>query len=273
MSSKDNTRKPRILTAEQMKRKRLANNKRARAYRAAHPEKVRAWRVASRALHGDKERARCRVWRAEHSKEQRAYNLAYYAMHRVEILAHVAAWHLAHPGVRHTRNIAWYAAHIGEMRARSVAYAAMHREERRAAYTAWEASHPEERRTINARRRARKRGAPVNDFTTAQWLELQIVFDYCCAYCGKRAKGKLTQDHITPLVNGGNHTLANIVPACRCCNSRKRTGAPLISVQPLLLTIAPSNASQGRGKAIQGEGDSPAYSERARSRRRRLCHQ
>ena len=87
--------------------------------------------------------------------------------------------------------------------------------------------------------RARKANAPINDFTAAQWREMQGAYDHRCAYCGKRAKGKLTQDHITPLSKGGSHTVSNIVPACRSCNSQKHAGPPLTQVQPLLLTIAP----------------------------------
>lgn len=85
------------------------------------------------------------------------------------------------------------------------------------------------------RRRAWKQQAAINDFTPEQWITLQAVFIHCCAYCGQYAKGTLTQDHITPLSQGGNHTLSNIVPACRACNRKKHTGPPLAPVQPLLL--------------------------------------
>src|SRR6185503_10947093 len=43
------------------------------------------------------------------------------------------------------------------------------------------------------RRRAREKGAPINDLTHAQWLEIQAVQDHRCFYCGKRRKGHLTQ--------------------------------------------------------------------------------
>lgn len=125
-----------------------------------------------------------------------------------------------------------------------------HPEEQKAATDAWRAAHPEQ---INETRRksyaedpskpqancaayrARKKNAPRCDFTAEQWKAMQEAYNHCCAYCGKRAKGHLTQDHITPLSRGGSHTLSNIVPACRSCNSKKGTGAVLKPVQPLLL--------------------------------------
>jgi 5-methylcytosine-specific restriction endonuclease McrA len=64
---------------------------------------------------------------------------------------------------------------------------------------------------------------------------MQTHYDHRCVYCGKRAKGHLTQDHLTPLAKGGNHTKNNIVPACRKCNAIKGTRGPLVPVQPLLL--------------------------------------
>lgn len=88
---------------------------------------------------------------------------------------------------------------------------------------------------IRNRRRARLARADVNDFTAQQWDMLQRAFKHRCAYCDRRYKGRLTQDHVVPISKGGAHTASNIVPACRSCNSRKRTGPPLRPVQPLLL--------------------------------------
>ena len=87
----------------------------------------------------------------------------------------------------------------------------------------------------NAKRRAARNGAAVRDFTAEQWRYLQEHFSHCCAYCGKKSSGGLTQDHITPLSKGGDHTLSNIVPSCRSCNSAKNTNPPIVPVQPLLL--------------------------------------
>ena len=79
---------------------------------------------------------------------------------------------------------------------------------------------------------------PLNDFTPAQWVEIQASWNHRCAYCGKRAKGRLEMDHITPFRKGGSHTASNIVPACRSCNAKKQIGPPLKPVQPVLLTVA-----------------------------------
>jgi 5-methylcytosine-specific restriction endonuclease McrA len=76
----------------------------------------------------------------------------------------------------------------------------------------------------NKRRRARKKNAP-GEYTWKEWLACIERFDFHCAYCGEPFTEKRlpTQDHLTPLVHGGHHTDSNIVPACRSCNSRKRT--------------------------------------------------
>jgi 5-methylcytosine-specific restriction endonuclease McrA len=98
-------------------------------------------------------------------------------------------------------------------------------------------AHPETRIAEYARRQARKRGATRNDLTAAQWKEIKAAYDHRCVYCGKKPQ-RLTQDHIIPLSKGGENTASNVVPACQSCNSRKGTGAPLVPVQPLLLTVA-----------------------------------
>lgn len=84
----------------------------------------------------------------------------------------------------------------------------------------WRKEHPEREKNHQQSRKARLLGAMVNDFTSEQWVELLIEFDSRCAYCEIRSSN-LTQDHIIPLSRGGNHTKANIVPACGHCNCRK----------------------------------------------------
>jgi len=70
-----------------------------------------------------------------------------------------------------------------------------------------------------------------------QWECIKYLYGYRCVYCGKKPK-MLTQEHLTPFSQGGKDTFDNIVPACKSCNSHRRTGPVLCPVQPLLLLPA-----------------------------------
>ena len=49
-----------------------------------------------------------------------------------------------------------------------------------------------------------------------------------CHYCGRKFSYKqLTMDHLVPLARGGRSTKDNLVPACKDCNTRKKTMLPL----------------------------------------------
>lgn len=121
------------------------------------------------------------------------------------------------------------------------------RERDAARIRAWAKDHPEARAMINERRRASKMEAPRNDLSHPQWVEIQELQGHRCYYCKKRCKGKLTQDHILPLSQGGSHTLQNVIAVCRSCNSRKGKNAPPIPVQPLLLSVAPAKPFKKKG--------------------------
>ena len=126
---------------------------------------------------------------------------------------------------------AWYDAHPGANSAQSKAWRITHPQYDKT----YRALHPEKKREKDLKRRARKHNAPLNDLTYHQWRSIQEAQNHCCAYCGKRCKGKLTQDHITPLSKGGSHTLHNVVGACMSCNAKKGPRDPLSPAQPLLL--------------------------------------
>jgi HNH endonuclease len=128
----------------------------------------------------------------------------------------------------------WTAANPDRARANSAAYHAANPDKinkrRRQRY----AENPSKPLANNKRRKARIRGATQNDLTAAQWQTIKEHFGHRCAYCGRKM-ARLTQDHITPVSQGGAHTLQNVVPACVTCNAKKRTGPPPKPVQPLLL--------------------------------------
>jgi 5-methylcytosine-specific restriction endonuclease McrA len=58
-----------------------------------------------------------------------------------------------------------------------------------------------------------------HDLDDEQWRALELAWGGC-AYCGKPGT-PLQRDCVLPLSRGGRYTLANIVPACRSCNTSK----------------------------------------------------
>lgn len=109
-------------------------------------------------------------------------------------------------------------------RARDAAYAATPggRASRRRASAKWNAT-PQGRelaRHLAERRRAMKAGATAT-LTVEDWAACLSYFDHRCAYCG--TDGPMQQEHVVPLIRGGEHTATNVVPACRACNGSKFT--------------------------------------------------
>ena len=48
-----------------------------------------------------------------------------------------------------------------------------------------------------------------------------------CHYCGRQVGARaLTMDHVVPLIRGGRSVRANLVPACKDCNSKKQSLLP-----------------------------------------------
>lgn len=83
--------------------------------------------------------------------------------------------------------------------------------------------HPETNRIHSKAYSARKRGA-VSDrtVTVKSWEDLCRMYHFMCLAC-QEVPVELTQDHIVPISQGGMHSLDNLQPLCRPCNSSKGT--------------------------------------------------
>jgi 5-methylcytosine-specific restriction endonuclease McrA len=114
----------------------------------------------------------------------------------------------------------WRLRHRERDRANKREYYARNTEHVKAAVVAYRRANPEIVRVVRTLRRAREVGA-LGSHTTAQWLALVAEYGGCCGYCG--ANGPLEPDHRVPLSRGGSNSIENIIPACRRCNTRKRT--------------------------------------------------
>ena len=192
------------------------------AYYAANAAKLREKSVTYHAEHREERRANARQYHAEHREERIEKSRGYRAAHREELNA---------------KNREAYAKKREDIRARARQRHASDPEKRRRVARRYHANNPERNRLDVARRRSLKAGAPVVDLSLEQWQEIKAHYGHRCVYCGRKMK-RLEQEHITALSKGGSDTVANVVPACRSCNAKKRDKAPLRPVQPLLLTVA-----------------------------------
>jgi len=197
-------------------------------------------------------RTLCKVHWAAYMREAYAANPtawnarsgAYKKAHRAEISAKETARRherMEDPLVaeeereRGRRNTArWTAENPEKAKASCARYAAANSDKINARRRARYAENPEKPLANNKKRKARIRGALQNDLTAAQWNAIKEHYGHRCVYCGRKMQ-RLTQDHLTPVSQGGAHTLSNVVPACQSCNAKKHAGPVLIPVQPLLL--------------------------------------
>lgn len=161
-------------------------------YKAKYPERVAASAARWRAANPDKAKAATESWRESNKERALEQSRRYKRENKDRVAAKYKLW------------------------------AERNRAKLSAKSTQYQKDHPEVVAERSRRRRARKAGAPVNDFSESDWRELLNKFGHACAYCG-RSDLALEREHVVPLARGGSHTKDNIVPACGPCNRRKAT--------------------------------------------------
>ncbi len=180
-------------------------------YRERHRDDLRAkrreryWRDVTKSREQQR-RSNKNQWRRNREK-RREYNARYRAANRPRLLAKMKQWRL--------ENLDRVRAHD---RARSkLGYVSG---EKLIRMKEWRRRNPDKSRAF-LRASFHKRRMQVGDdsFTAAEWIALKMRHGGRCAYCGRDAN--LTVDHRIPLSRGGRNVIANIVPACKSCNSRK----------------------------------------------------
>jgi 5-methylcytosine-specific restriction endonuclease McrA len=201
-------------------------------------EDRKAYSRAYDARRRESKRIQDRLYNETHKEERRAYWNAYDAAHR-QARTHAQTARRAKMSEEEKAARAqylkkWRQANRTKVRQYHQDFDKKFPEKRAVRHARYVKRHPEQDRERVKKHHARKLGAPINDFTLTQWQEMKEHYHHRCVYCNKHSE-RLTQDHITPLSKGGSHTVSNIVPACRSCNSKKGTRGPLRPIQPLLL--------------------------------------
>lgn len=73
----------------------------------------------------------------------------------------------------------------------------------------------------------RRERAKARVLRGSQWWKRRISAGrchYCDCQVGSRG---LSMDHVVPLVRGGRSSRGNVVPACKACNSKKKSLLPV----------------------------------------------
>lgn len=65
--------------------------------------------------------------------------------------------------------------------------------------------------------------ARARELRQSAWWKRRVAAGVC-HYCGRQVGAKaLTLDHVVPLIRGGRSVRANMVAACKDCNSKKQS--------------------------------------------------
>jgi len=200
-----------------------------RRYRAEHPEYIEQKRLYRRA--SLKKRAEYnKRWYHEHHTHARSV-----ANRRYHRLRQDAAWRKKektwHRKYRenHPKKDREYYLRIKtqpdkyrKLLNRIRAWIKLNKTKTRAWQKRWDTKHPEKRRLKNRKRRAVHAQA-AGTHELSQWLARVELYGWRCFYCRRQLSMRTpTMDHRIPLSRGGSHWPANLVPACKGCNSGKR---------------------------------------------------
>lgn len=130
------------------------------------------------------------------------------------------AWRDANQEKSRQSSDSWKQRNPDKVRAGVVSWDARNPGRRRQLASEWSSNNRSARNFIHQRRRFRVREAETYQVTLKDWERLCSRYRGCCAYCGERRP--LTQEHVIPLSRGGNHSIGNLLPVCKSCNSSKR---------------------------------------------------
>ena len=80
----------------------------------------------------------------------------------------------------------------------------------------------------------KRQRALARELRASNWWK-QVLAQGVCHYCQETFKQhQLTMDHIVPIAQGGTSTKANVVAACKACNTAKGHTSPLDQAFDLL---------------------------------------
>lgn len=171
---------------------------------------------------------------AKNREARKAAQREYYEANKPALLAQKAEYYVRKIDEIKPKRAAWRAENRDYINETSAIYRKRDREKLRLRQIEWRLANPNymadwQRENAaklsesNYRRRVRLAEARAGaNISQRDWDRLIRRFDNRCAYCECSLDGCFTIDHVVPISKGGRHTIGNLVPACRSCNSSKR---------------------------------------------------
>lgn len=189
------------INAQRRANRSAATVERERAYRQAHPDKVREYKKRDREARPEDYARWKREWEARNRDKIRERLRTFRKENPERVKAYAAKFAAAHPE-----------------RVKEIKRASRRR-------------HPEKSRETCRRRAAQKKGA------TVEKVDLQAILardGWTCGICGESIDPShkfphlksLVYDHVIPLSRGGPHSAANLQPAHLQCNCIKGDRLP-----------------------------------------------
>jgi hypothetical protein len=155
---------------------------------------------------------------------RKAYHRQYHKDNKIRLNKKSTDWQKNNPERYKKKMTAWYQENREYVIKKTRKHHQEHKEERKKQGKEYrQTPRGKDSHNLNSsKRRAAKKSAKINDFTTEEWIKIKEIYQNHCLCCGIKTD-KLTMDHVIPLSKGGNHTKDNIQPLCKLCNSIKHT--------------------------------------------------
>lgn len=164
----------------------------------------------------EKARKRARAWNADNKERKAEASKAWAEANPEKVKSSVKKWREGNREKTRAISNAWFKRNPGTASKASKSWRDRYPERYKASQKNWRLENAHYWRI----RHLQEQSVP-SDFTCADWECVLEEFSHACAYC-LRQDVKLTMDHVVPISKGGAHTVGNIVPACKSCNSKKR---------------------------------------------------
>jgi len=192
------------------------NHEASKSYRKNNPEKVRETKRNWAAKNKDKKAASDKKYYEKNKEHISEYQKKYRQDNYERLQEGSKKYRLENKEKKAATDRAWAQANKDKVNENSRRYRQRHPEKQNEIHRNYNQRNPNVWRTIAQNRRTRKL---ENGLFKVTIKDMNNILTKPCAYCG--SKKQITLDHVIPISRGGTHSIGNLLPACKSCNSKK----------------------------------------------------